>query len=195
MHRLILMLCFAAVSGFAAEQDDTDVLKNLDVFELEVAADPQISPDGSRIVYVRRSMDIMSDRPVSNVWIIDVDGDNHRPLLSGSDSYSSPRWSPSGDRIAYVTNVDGRGPQIHVRWMDTGQTALLTNVRRSHSACSLNTTPNRWQHRRRSPKVPNGRRRSPLSRRCRFVRTVPVICHWVTRICSCCRPKVVRPGN
>jgi len=134
MHRLILMLCFAAVSSFAADHSDTNILKNLDVFELEVAADPQISPDGSQIVYARRSMDIMSDRPVSNLWIIDEDGDNHRPLLSGSGSYRSPRWSPSGDRIAYITQVEGRGPQIHVRWMDTGQTAMLTNVRNGPSS-------------------------------------------------------------
>ncbi len=134
MHRLILTLCFAAVSVLAADQDDTDILRNLDVFEFEVAADPQISPDGSRVVYVRRSMDIMTDRPVSNLWIIDADGDNHRPLLSGSESYRRPRWSPSGDRIAYVSRVEGRGPQIHVRWMDTGQTALLTNVRNSPSS-------------------------------------------------------------
>jgi len=98
MHRLILTLCFAAVSVLAADQDDTDILRNLDVFEFEVAADPQISPDGSRVVYVRRSMDIMTDRPVSNLWIIDADGDNHRPLLSGSESYSRPRWSPSSAR-------------------------------------------------------------------------------------------------
>ena len=140
MHRFILMLCFLAVSSLAADHSDTDILKNLDVFELEVATDPQISPDGSQIVYARRAMDIMSDRPVSNLWIIDADGDNHRPLLSGGTSYSSPRWSPNGDRIAYITRVDGRGPQIHVRWMDTGQTALLTNVRNGPS--SLTWSPN-----------------------------------------------------
>ena len=110
------------------------IFKNTDIFELELAADPQISPDGSRIAYVRRSMDIMSDRSVSNIWIIDTDGDNHRPLLSGARDYDSPRWSPSGDRIAYVSTVGKRGSQIHVRWMDTGQTAVLTNVRRAPSS-------------------------------------------------------------
>lgn len=113
---------------------DDHVLKNTDVFELEVAADPQISPDGSRIVYLRRAMDIMTDRPISNIWIIDADGDNHRPLLSGASNYGSPRWSPSGDRIAYITNVGEHGAQLHVRWMDTGQTAMLTNVREGPAA-------------------------------------------------------------
>ena len=44
----------------------------IDVFGLEYAADPQLSPDGQRIVYVRNSMDIMSDRRRSNLWIIDA---------------------------------------------------------------------------------------------------------------------------
>ena len=128
MFRILLVLSFAAAAANAAD-NDAGVLKNVDIFQMEVAADPQISPDGTQIAYVRRAMDIMSDRPVSNIWLINTDGSGHRPLLSGADSYSSPRWSPNGDRIAYISNVDGRGAQIHARWMDTGQTAILTNVR------------------------------------------------------------------
>ncbi|MEM9529409.1 MAG: S9 family peptidase [Pseudomonadota bacterium] len=127
MRRLFLFLILPT-AVLAAEADPT-AFTGLDVFELEVAADPQVAPDGSRIAYTRRSMNVMVDRPVSQIWIIDVDGDRHRPLVTGPASYSSPRWSPSGDRLAYVSNVEGRGPQIHVRWMDTGQTAVVTNVR------------------------------------------------------------------
>ena len=87
-----------------------------------------IVPDGSRVAYSRLSNDIMTDRPVSNIWIVDTDGRHHRPLLSGPQNYSSPRWSPSGDRLAFVTSAGDRGAQIHVRWMDTGQTAQLTNL-------------------------------------------------------------------
>lgn len=130
MTALLLVVANTAIAA------DDGVFKNTDIFELEVAVDPQISPDGSRIAYVRSSMDIMSDRAVSNIWIIDVDGDNHRPLLSGAHSYSNQRWSPSGDRLAYVSGVEGRGAQIHVRWMDTGQTAMLTNVREAPSSIS-----------------------------------------------------------
>ena len=116
------------VAGTAAADD---AFLNTDVFELDVAADPQISPDGSRIAYARRSMDIMTDRAVSNIWIIDADGRNHRPLLSGPQGYGGHTWSPNGDRLAYVTGVDGRGPQIHVLWMDTGRSGPLTNLRRA----------------------------------------------------------------
>ncbi len=107
---------------------DANVLRNTDVFELEIAASPRISPDGESVVYVRRSMDIMTDQMRSNLWMVSTSGDRHRPLRSGTASYSSPVWSPSGDRIAYVARAEERGSEIFVRWMDTGQTALVTNV-------------------------------------------------------------------
>lgn len=101
---------------------------NTDVFELEIASDPRISPDGERIAYVRRSMDIMTDRARGNIWLVSDDGDDHRPLESGTGSYSNPRWSPDGTRLAYVSAVAERGPELYVRFMETGESALLTNL-------------------------------------------------------------------
>ena len=112
-----LLLSFSLLTAVTAgAQAETRPMKNLDVFELEVAADPQISPDGTSVVYARRSNDIMTDRARSNLWMIGTDGKSHRPLLSGKASYSSPRWSPSGDRLAYISNEQGAGPQLFVRW-------------------------------------------------------------------------------
>ncbi len=96
----------------------------MDVFQLEYAADPQISPDGSQVVYVRTSMDIMKDRKRSELWIVGADGSDHRRLAVGS----SPRWSPDGTRLAYTA-----AGQIHLRWMDTGETATLTQLTESPS--------------------------------------------------------------
>lgn len=127
--RSALAICFALtllltpVSG----QDKSDRLTASDVFNIEFAGDPQISPDGKRIVYVRQFSDIMSDRNYSNLWIINFDGTDHRPLTTGNHNDSSPRWSPDGNRIAYISDQDGT-PQIYARWMDNGQNAKLTNL-------------------------------------------------------------------
>ena len=120
------LLVIASVAG-AAELPDARRLHSIDVFQLEYADDVQISPDGSRIVYVRVSHDIMTDRARRNLWMINADGTNNRPLRSEIRSFSSPRWSPDGTRIAYVSAAEG-SPQLYVRWMDSGQTALLTNL-------------------------------------------------------------------
>ena len=131
MTKTLQLAWLAAAMLIAGNTSANDVFLNTDVFELEVADDPQISPDGSRVAYVRRSMDIMTDRPVSNIWIVDTDGNNHRPLLSGARNFSEQSWSPSGDRLAFVTTVYGRGPQIHVMWMDSLRSGPLTNLRRT----------------------------------------------------------------
>ena len=110
----------AQKSGFTAE----------DVFELEYVNSPQISPDGSSIVYERRSNDIMTDTTRSNLWIVNADGSEHRPLVSGTDSAAAPRWSPDGSRIVFA-RATPTGNGIYVRWMDTGQTALLANLQKA----------------------------------------------------------------
>ena len=103
-----------------------------DVFELEWASDPRFTPDGGRVVYMRNSMDLMTDRRRSSVWTVDLDGGRHRPLLSGGARYSSPRLSSDGRRLLYVSDAEG-SPQLYVMWMDTRQTARLTNLTRAPS--------------------------------------------------------------
>ncbi len=119
---------FLLLSTFSANaQELSNRLEPMDVFHVQVAADPQISPDGKRIVYVRQSDDISSDRRVSNLWIVNFDGSDHRPLSTGAFSDSSPRWSPDGTHLAFVSDRDGKS-QLYVLWMDSGQTAKLTDL-------------------------------------------------------------------
>ncbi len=101
--------------------------ESMDVFQLEYAADPQITLAGDRIVYVRTSMDIMTDRKRSELWVVNLGGSGHRRLAAGS----SPRWTRDGRKLAYI--ADG---QIQVRWMDTGETSTLTQLTESPSGIS-----------------------------------------------------------
>lgn len=97
-----------------------------DIFSIEWAANPQVSPDGRSVAYVRRSNDIMTDRTHSSIWLIDVATGQERPLVSGSGSYSSPSWSPDGTRVAYLA-AEGGEPQLYVRWMASGVSTRITN--------------------------------------------------------------------
>jgi len=114
----------AALATTAAPATAQSRFESADVFQIEYAADPQITFAGDRIVYVRTSMEIMTDRKRSELWVVRLDGSGHRRLAAGS----SPRWTRDGGRLAYI--ADG---QIHVRWMDTGETSTLTQLTESPS--------------------------------------------------------------
>src|SRR5580658_8713091 len=116
-------------------EENADRLAPTDVFSVEAASYQQNSPDRKRIVYVRQSADIASDRRVSNLWIVDFDGTEHRPLTTGTYSDSSPRWSPDGTRLAFISDRDGKS-QLYVRWMDSGQTAKLTDLENAPAGIS-----------------------------------------------------------
>src|SRR5579864_2564061 len=134
--RVVLGIAAAVWFAFPAlisPQDSSHRLTAMDEFQLQIGSDPQISPDGKKIVYVRRFADPMTDKRYSNLWVINSDGSDHRPLTSGNHSNMSPRWSPDGSRIAYLSDVDGK-QQIYVRWMDTGQSARITNLDQSPDA-------------------------------------------------------------
>jgi len=118
------------------------VFEPLDVFALSWVADPEISPDGRRIAFVRMRMDIRSDRPRGAIWLIDADGAHAEPLSSASDT-SAPRWSPDGERIAYVGRAENDAPQLFVYWTRSHVTTAITHL--TETPASLAWSPDgRW---------------------------------------------------
>lgn len=104
-----------------------------DLFDLAIAADPQISADGRYIAYVRRANNIMTDRAVSSIWLIDTRTGAEVPIAGRGGDAFNPRWSPSGDRLAFVSTENG-APQLWVRWMDGGEMVRLTGLPTSPSS-------------------------------------------------------------
>jgi len=131
LTKFIILCILAGILVFPLEgeqsQGQSQYFTLKDYFDLEEVRDVQISPDGNKIIYVRQFTDSMTDKKYSNLWIINFDGTGHRPLTSGLYNDSSPRWSSDGSQIIFVSDRDGK-PQIYKRWMDTGQTVVLTNL-------------------------------------------------------------------
>ncbi len=99
-----------------------------DLFGLAGATNPQISPDGARVAYVRMTADIMTDAEVPTIWLVDIASGRQTPLVTGKGAHTQPRWSPDGKRLAYVSS-DGDGPaQLYVMWIDTQRTAKVTGL-------------------------------------------------------------------
>ena len=126
--RLTLAFALLACATPAPAEGPSRILTGGDLFNLEVASDPQISPDGSRIAYVRRSNDVMTDRTRPTIWLIDVKSGAQTPLVAGPGAHSQPLWSPDGTRLAYVSTAEGGAPQLFVRWIETGATARVTGL-------------------------------------------------------------------
>lgn len=119
---LLVLFCLIA-SG-------QDKLDYMDVFQVEWISDPQISPDGQKILYVRNYSDVMTDQSYGNIWMVSVDGTDNRPLTTGNHNDFSPRWSPDGKKVLYRSNKDG-SVQLYLRWLDNGAEAKLTNLKKS----------------------------------------------------------------
>jgi acylaminoacyl-peptidase len=99
---------------------------------MRTVTDPQITRDGKSVIYVVGWNDKMVDQRFSNLWIVSSDGKDNRPLTTGSYRDSSPRISPDGTRIAYLSNRSGKN-QVHVRWLDSSQEAQITELQQAPS--------------------------------------------------------------
>ena len=130
MHRITTLFISILFVHSLISQNEKLPFQPLDVFELEWASDPQISPDGNQIVYKRNGFDIMTDGSRGNLWILNSDGSSHRKLTSREVNESQARWSPSGDRIAFVSSTD-HGSELYMYWIQTGQFAKLSHLEKS----------------------------------------------------------------
>ena len=133
MKSIIAIIFFFLCNFCTAEISNKFEL--LDIFNLEYVSQPQISPDGKTIVYVRNYKDIMTDKNLSNLWSVNFDGSHNRPLTTGNHNDTDPQWSHDGKKILYKSNADGK-KRIYMRWMDTGDVAILTNTMHSPNAIS-----------------------------------------------------------
>ncbi len=126
-------LAMSAIAVSAPLRAQTRPLAPIDLFALQYVGDPQISPDGQWIAYVRKWSDITTDRRYSNISLVRADGTQGRPLTSGAFTETSPRWSPDGSRLLYVSNRSGK-PQLYVHTMASRTDVALTNGDRAPSA-------------------------------------------------------------
>lgn len=94
-------------------------------------SDPQISPDGKRIVISVGHIDVKKDRTISELVLVDVASGAQRILTHGRNDVGEPRWSPDGRSLAFIA-ASGKGEdataQVFVMPMDGGDARVVTKA-------------------------------------------------------------------
>ena len=79
-----LLTAFFVIFLTSAQGQISKTFDPIDIFEIEYASDPQISPSGDKVLYLRNFKDIMTDRNLSNIWMVNFDGSASRPITTGN---------------------------------------------------------------------------------------------------------------
>src|SRR6188508_1007524 len=73
-------------------------------------SDPQLSPDGRLVAFVRTTTDVSTGARNADIWVVPADGSAApRLLVGGEKSENTPRWSPDGRRLVFISTRAGGG--------------------------------------------------------------------------------------
>jgi dipeptidyl aminopeptidase/acylaminoacyl peptidase len=110
-RRVSVSLIFAALSALAgplsaAPETPRRPFSLADLERLRTVSDPQVSPDGRWVAYTVRRADAKDDKRDTDVWMTSLDGKETVRLTSRKESETTPRWSPDGRFLAFLSSRD-----------------------------------------------------------------------------------------
>ncbi len=126
-RRLIAAFLLLLVTAPGALAQAKKAMTPVDLIEVPRVNDPQLSPGGRQVLYVLDRPDWKANRRVGHVWRVNADGSGAMQLTYGERGETSPRWSPDGRRIAFLTRRgDAEDNQIYLLENDGGEARQLT---------------------------------------------------------------------
>ncbi len=133
-----LVLTTSSPSAQAQAADGRRLITESDLLKFVWVADPQVSPDGTRIVFVRVVANEEDDDYETSLWIVPASGAEPPRRLTSGTRDTTPRWAPDGRQLAFVRAIerDGRTQpaQVYVLALDGGEARPVTDVARGAAA-------------------------------------------------------------
>jgi dipeptidyl aminopeptidase/acylaminoacyl peptidase len=130
-----LIFSWSLVSSLYAQAPAKRSIAIDDIYRMQQVANPQCSPDGKWIAYTVTGVDREADKRRTSIWMVNWEGTQSLRLTYGPESDTSPRWSPDGKYLAFLSSRTGEGKsQIWLLDRRGGEARALTNVKEDISS-------------------------------------------------------------
>lgn len=126
---LLGFVVFVAIGSCTRADAGDDTRHAFDVHDLldvDRISDPQVSPNGQRVVFTRRRTDLEANRGRTDVWLVSMSGSSLRRLTSAPASDFNARWDPEGESIWFISTRSGSA-QVWRIWADGGEAEQITD--------------------------------------------------------------------
>lgn len=124
--KILSLLLFISICTFA--QDTKKAMSIIDFLNIPGVSNPQLAPDGSKIIYRFSESDWKQNKQISHIWQVQLDGSDARQLTFSLKGEHNPLWSPDGKWISFLAKRNGdKYNQLYIMRADGGEAKRITN--------------------------------------------------------------------